>query len=238
MVSSILPICLHNVLVSKRGKILLGPLDLEIQAGGVTVVFGPNGSGKTTLLRLMSGLEQIKQGSLMWQVETLEAYQRQAVVFQEPVLLRRSVFENIAYPLHLKKLPKAEINFRVNEVLDRVNLASLKSLEAHVVSGGEKQKLAIARALVTRPDILFLDEPTANLDGASTREIETLIHETAESGVKVVMSTHNTAQGKRLAEDIVFLYRGKLHERSCAKEFFKAPKTREAKLFLAGEILE
>jgi len=238
MVGSILPLNLENVTVTKRGKTLIGPINLQINATGVTAILGPNGSGKTTLLRLMNGLERPRIGSLAWNAPVDEARKKQAFVFQTPIMLRRSALENITYPLKLRNTSIDEAMKAALKGLQRVNLEDVKNVSASFLSGGEKQKLAIARALVINPDILFLDEPTANLDGGSTREIEAIIKDTAASGVKVVMTTHDIGQGKRLADDVFFLYRGMLHEEGPAKSFFKVPKTKEAKSFLAGEIVE
>jgi tungstate transport system ATP-binding protein len=238
MVSSILPLRLKDVSVAKRGKTLIGPIDLEIGIEGVTIIMGPNGSGKTTLLRLMHGLEPPRQGSLEWNTAMQDARKKQAFVFQTPIVLRRSALDNIIYPLQLQNVPKDEANKAALKGLERVNLLEAQNLNASFLSGGEKQKLAIARALVTNPDIMFLDEPTANLDGASTREIETIIKDAALSGVRIVITTHDIGQGKRLADDVIFLYQGKLHEHGYAKAFFDQTKTQEAVSFLAGEIVE
>lgn len=238
MVTSILPLRLTQALVKKRNKILIGPIDLEITQGGITVILGPNGSGKTTLLRLMHGLERPRSGSLDWNCSTQKARQKQAFVFQTPVMLKQTVIQNVAYPLKLQKISKAERTAIANDWLERINLSEAKDLEAVFLSGGEKQKLALARALVAKPEVLFLDEPTANLDGQSTREIETLIKDSIASGVRVIITTHDIGQGKRLANDIIFLYRGKLHEKGNADIFFEKPKTKEATSFLNGEIVE
>ena len=238
MVSSILPLRLKDVSVAKRGKTLIGPIDLEIGIEGVTIIMGPNGSGKTTLLRLMHGLEPPRQGSLEWNTAMQDARKKQAFVFQTPIVLRRSALDNIIYPLQLQNVPKDEANKAALKGLERVDLLEAQNLNASFLSGGEKQKLAIARALVTNPDIMFLDEPTANLDGASTREIETIIKDAALSGVRIVITTHDIGQGKRLADDVIFLYQGKLHEHGSAKAFFDQTKTQEAVSFLAGEIVE
>lgn len=238
MVSSILPLRLKDVSVAKRGKMLIGPIDLEIGMEGVTTILGPNGSGKTTLLRLMNGLERPHKGSLEWHISMQDARKKQAFVFQTPIVLRRSTLDNIIYPLQLQNVPKDEATKVALKGLEKVNLIEVQNLNAGFLSGGEKQKLAIARALVTNPDIMFLDEPTANLDGASTREIEAIIKDAALRGVRIVMTTHDIGQGKRLADDVIFLYQGKLHEHGLANVFFEQPKTQEAISFLAGEIVE
>jgi len=238
MVSSILPLILTGVCVKKRDKTLIGPIDLEVAKSGVTAILGPNGSGKTTLLRVIHGLERARPGYLSWNCTTQEARKKQAFVFQTPIMLRQTVIQNIAYPLKLQNIKKAERLKVSREWLEQINLSEAQNLEAHLLSGGEKQKLAIARALVTNPEILFLDEPTANLDGQSTREIETIIKDASASGVRVMITTHDIGQSKRLADDIIFLYRGQLHESGQAGAFFNTPKTKEAAAFLDGEIVE
>lgn len=238
MVGTILPLIIDQASVSKRGKTLLGPIDLELSGTGLTAILGPNGSGKTTLLKLMHGLERPRTGTVQWSCPTNEAQKKQAFVFQTPVMLRRTAIDNITYPLLLQKVTKSEA-FEIAEFwLNKLNLADQRKLKAGILSGGEKQKLALARALATKPEVLFLDEPTANLDGKSTREIEMVIQEAANAGTKIVITTHNIGQGKRLADDIVFLYHGSLHELGSAKAFFTQPKTKEARLFLDGEIVE
>ncbi|MEO0328940.1 MAG: ATP-binding cassette domain-containing protein [Pseudomonadota bacterium] len=238
MVTSVLPLRLNNVSVTKHGKTLVGPIDLELGMTGITVILGPNGSGKTTLLRLIHGLERPRHGEVVWNVPTSEARQRQAFVFQTPIMLRRSALENVAYPLHLQNMAKDAANLSALRALESVDLENSKHINAGYLSGGEKQKLAIARALAIKPDILFLDEPTASLDSSSMREIETIIKSAVASGIRIVMTTHDIGQGKRLADDVCFLFKGVLHEQSSAKSFFEAPKTKEAQFFLAGEIVE
>lgn len=238
MVSRILPLKLQKACVKKRGKTIIGPIDLEISGDGVTIIMGPNGSGKTTLLRLLHGLERIHSGAMSWKCETKEAIQRQAFVFQTPIMLRRTVFENMVFPLKLRHFSSQKAKTHAAEWLDRVNLTGAAHLNAAVLSGGEKQKLALARALAIKPEILFLDEPTANLDGTSTREIETVLRKSVQDGIKIVMATHDLGQASRLADEILFLYRGLLHDQGDAASFFKQPVTMEASAFIKGEIVE
>lgn len=238
MVEPLLPLQIHNATVTKRGKTLLGPLDMEISGRGTTIIMGPNGTGKTTLLRLMHGLERPRTGSVEWNIGKVEARTRQAFVFQTPIMLRRKTIDNVTYPLLLKGKDKKTANTIATQWLERIGLTDVAGLEATFLSGGEKQKLAVARALACEPDILFLDEPTANLDGRATREIETMLKEAGSSGLRVVMTTHDAGQARRLADDVVFIYRGKLHEQASADSFFAAPQTSQASAFLNGEIVE
>ncbi|MGI9350446.1 MAG: ATP-binding cassette domain-containing protein [Rhizobiaceae bacterium] len=238
MVNSVLPVNLSNAVVKKRGKTIIGPVDLEIGPSGFSVIMGPNGSGKTTLLRLLHGLERPRQGTVSWNCTTSAARKKQAFVFQTPIMLRRTAAENIAYPLKLHKIPRSEITTIVRDWLNRIGLSKVADLNASFLSGGEKQKLAIARALVVNPEVLFLDEPTTNLDGKSIREIETILNNAIEQNIRIIMTTHDIGQANRLADDILFLYRGRVHEHGPAGSFLSNPKTPEAKAFLKGDIVE
>lgn len=234
----ILPLVMKGVGVSKRGKALIGPLDCRIDADGVTVIVGPNGSGKTTLLRVMHGLQRPRSGTLEWHSDIETARANQCFVFQRPVMLRRSVSENLAYPLRLRGLEKVEIASRVELWLTRTGLKEKAGLDASLLSGGEQQVVALARALATKPQLLFLDEPTSNLDGSSTRRIETILNEAIEKGTRIVMATHDLGQARRLADEIWFLHRGQLHETGEAASFFEHPRTPEAQAFIQGDIVE
>lgn len=238
MVSTILPLKIENACVEKRGKHIIGPINFEVSNKGFSIIMGPNGSGKTTLLRLLHGLENPRGGTLTWNEATETAQLHQSFVFQTPIMLRRTAIENITYPLSLRNIPKDKALDIAQEWISKINLEKSAHVNARFLSGGEKQKLAIARALATKPQLLFLDEPTANLDGSATREIEDLLQDTNKAGTRIIMTTHNIGQGKRLAEDVMFLYRGNIVETSAADLFFTKPQTKEAKAFLDGDILE
>ena len=237
MVTPILPLTLSQVQVVKQGKRILGPLDYKLSGRGITVVLGPNGSGKTTFLRTMHGLEHIRAGRLYWACTTLAARKSQAFVFQTPILLRRTVLDNIAYPLLVDGSTKATAYARAQEIAERIGLGGLLGVMGTAISGGEKQKLALARALVRKPQVLFLDEPCANLDGSATKDIEAILMDEKANGTRLIMSTHNVAQACRLADDVVFLYRGLLHDQGSSATFFTTPATNEALTFLNGGIL-
>ena len=238
MVEQILPLRIHNASVKKRGKRIIGPVDVEISPEGFTIIMGPNGSGKTTLLRLLHGLENPRNGEAKWNTDLENARLNQSFVFQSPIMLRRTVLENIIYPLTLRGLDKQAATKIANDWITKINLATSGNLNARYLSGGEKQKLALARALATKPQLLFLDEPTANLDGSATKEIEKILQDAYKAGTRIIMTTHDMGQGRRLAEDIIFLYRGNIHETGSANSFFKNPGTKEAKAFLKGDIVE
>jgi tungstate transport system ATP-binding protein len=225
-----LPLAFENVSLHLRDVDILSGLNLEILAGAPTVLLGPNGSGKSTLLRLAMNLLQPTSGRVTWG-RRKEPDERLAMVFQRPVMLRRSAAANVAYALNRRDSP------RVAELLAQVGLAHLADRPARRLSGGEQQRLALARALARDPEILFLDEPTASLDPAATKAVEDIIAGVAASGVKIVMATHELGQARRLAGDIVLLARGKLIECAAAHDFFNAPETPEAAAFLRGDLV-
>lgn len=238
MVNPILPMTMSGAVVRRRGKTLLGPIDMTVAAQGLTIVMGPNGAGKTTLLRSLHGLERLSQGQVTWQVPVNQARLRQSFVFQTPIMLRRSVRANLTYPLILRGMDKGEANARAQEWAQRVGLTKMLDQQAPQLSGGEKQKLALARALIVQPDIVFLDEPCANLDGRAIREIETILLEARGAGTRILMATHDIGQAKRLADDVVFLMHGNMLEQTPAQVFFAGPQTPQAAALLKGDILE
>ena len=236
--SAILPLSVRAAKVRRRGRVIVGRVDLHLGPTGTTIVLGPNGAGKTTLLQMLHGLARLSDGAIAWNTPTGDARTRQAFVFQSPIVLRRSVRDNIAYPLILHGALKSEARARAADWAARVGLGEMLKRPATVLSGGEKQKLALARALIREPQVLFLDEPTANLDGRSTREIETILKRAAAEGTRIVMATHNIGQARRLASEVIFLYRGRVHEATRAAEFFAGPQTPEARAFIKGDIVE
>lgn len=233
-----LSIHLTDVGVRRRGQMILGPISLDLGGVGFTIVLGPNGAGKTTLLKVLHGVERISSGSVTWSMPEPQARQAQAYVFQRPIILRRTVRQNLSYPLELVRTPRAETERLVAHWAGRVGLTGALDHPAQRLSGGEKQKLALGRALIRMPEVLFLDEPCANLDGRSTREIETVLKEVNALGTRIVMTTHDLGQARRLATDVLFMLKGKLHEHGAAPEIFTSPGTVEARAFFQGDIVE
>jgi tungstate transport system ATP-binding protein len=232
-----LPIEFHEV-TSVRGETqVLAGISVRIAAGPPTVLIGPNGSGKTSLLRLAMGLATPRSGRLRWAGQPACPVTRLAFVFQRPVMLRRTVAENIGYALRAAGAPRPLAARRTAELLRMVGLASLAARPARSLSGGEQQRVALARALARDPEVLFLDEPTASLDPAATKTVEDLLRAVAAAGIKIVMSSHDLGEARRLAGDILLLHRGRLIEHDTADHFFNAPRTPEAAVFLAGELL-
>lgn len=238
MVADILPMTARGIVVKRRGKTLLGPVDLDVGTGGCTIVMGPNGSGKTTLLRALHGLERLAAGRIEWQIPLTQAQQSQAFVFQTPVMMRRNVRDNLAYPLRLHGMGKTAAQTMAEDWAARIGLTQALDQPAPQLSGGEKQKLALARALIRTPQILFLDEPCANLDGRATREIETILKDAQARGTRIIMATHDIGQAKRLADDVVFVMHGDIIETGPAAAFFAGPTTPQAAALLKGDIVE
>jgi tungstate transport system ATP-binding protein len=233
--ASDLPIVLHDVGVSIGHVTILDRASIGFSRGAPTVLIGPNGSGKSTLIRIAMGLIAPTAGRVTWGGLAETDGSRLAMVFQRPVMLRRTVAANVAYAL--VSAGRVVRPILVRELLQRVGLAALADRPARRLSGGEQQRLALARALAREPQVLFLDEPTANLDPASTRAVEDIVAAAAASGVKIVMATHDLGQARRLAGDVVFLARGRVVEHTPADRFFTGSMTPEATAFLRGDLV-
>ena len=229
-----LPIRFDNASYSVGSTAILREMDLTIAAGAPTLLLGPNGSGKTTLLKMAMGLVAPVSGRVAYAGHKDQA-RRHAFVFQKPVMLRRTVARNVAFAL--KAAGRARDPGVIARLLDSVGLGELADRPARRLSGGEQQRLSLARALARDPEVLFLDEPTASLDPAATKGVEDIVARTAHAGVKIVMATHDLGQARRLAGEIVFLAKGRLLEQTPATTFFIEPATTEARRFLAGELV-
>ena len=237
MADALLPLVLDDVSFVARGRTILDRVSLRLERGSRTVVLGPNGAGKSVLLRIMHGLLVPTSGTVRWTgVEAPGEPRRQAMVFQRPVLFRRSALGNLRFALAVAGTPAAEREQRARAALERVGLASIAQQPARVLSGGEQQRLALARAWMLEPEVLFLDEPTANLDPGAAREIERVILAIDDAGTKIVMVTHHLGQAERLADEIVFVHGGRVVERAAASTFFRSPATAEAVAYLEGEL--
>ncbi len=238
----ILPLELDRVSFEAGGKRLIEDLTLAFEAGSRTVILGPNGAGKSLLLRLCHGLLKPTTGRVTWcgpgaAASSDRLAQRQAMVFQRPVMLRRSVAANVAYALSLNGAKRKDRGALVAEALEKTGLSRLAERPARVLSSGEQQRLALARAWALQPEVLFLDEPTANLDPAASHAVERIINGFHQAGTKIVMTTHELGQARRLADEVLFLHWGRLVERSPADSFFTQPRTPEADAFVRGELL-
>ena len=248
---SILPLECRGLCYQAHGRLLLDNLDFRLAHGKRTVILGANGAGKSLLLRLVHGLLRPSRGDLRWlgpnagatrpplpngaaggDVPPRARLRFQAMVFQRPVMMRRSVRANILYPLRLHGLSRAAAGQRADTALQLANLVEQGQRPATLLSGGEQQRLAMARAWVLHPELLLLDEPAANLDPAATRQLEAMIAAMHAEGVKIVMSTHDISQAQRLADEILFLHRGRILEQSDAALFFHRPSTPQGRMFL------
>ena len=232
----ILPLALEDLSFAAGGRSIIKPLSLAIGAGPSTIILGANGAGKSVLMRLMHGLIAPSAGTIRWSDPDPEWLRRkQAMVFQRPVMLRRSALANITYALELARVPRAERVALAFEALESVGLPHIAHRPARVLSGGEQQRLALARAWALHPEVLFLDEPTASLDPGATREIETVIKAFDAAGTKIIMATHNLGQARRVGDEVLFLHEGQLAERAPVERFFSQPASAEAAAFIKGE---
>jgi len=227
-------------------RYVLEDINLEVERGEFFTIIGPNGAGKTTLLRLIDLLDSPTSGKIVFdgidtskcsETEKIHLRRRMAIVFQNPVLFNTTVFENVAYGLKIRGVDKSTIRKKVADVLELVGLANLWNRQATTLSGGEAQRVALARALVVEPEVLLLDEPTANLDPRNTAIIEkAILNVNKERKTTVVMATHNMFQAKRLAHRIAFLFYGKILEVGKPEEIFTNPKDSRTEAFIKGEI--
>ena len=233
---SLLPLELKHLSLETGGRRLVDRIDLKVQDRGITVILGPNGAGKSLLLRLMHGLIEPTEGFILWGNAPMDdkIRRRQAMVFQKPVLLRRTAAANVAYALGLRGLARRKRTTRAMQALELAGLQHHAFTPARVLSGGEQQRLCLARALSLDPEVLFLDEPTASLDPASTLAIERLLIDAKHRGIKVIVVTHDVGQARRLAQDIIFLHHGRLIEHQPAARFFERPLSDTARGFISG----
>ncbi len=221
---------LESLGLIESGHTIVREINLQFAAQR-TLILGPTGAGKSTLLRLIHGLLKPSVGAVHWN-EPL----RQAMVFQRPVMLRTTVLKNIVYGLKLKGVGDGDRERRAHEALERVGLSHLAARPARVLSGGEQQRVALARAWALEPQVLFLDEPTASLDPASSREVERIVGEFAAAGTRILMTTHNLGQARRLAEEVVYIDEGRVLEQAPATEFFRQPRHARAAAFISGDL--
>ena len=235
---STLPLHIDHLHVTRQGNSLLSDINYCIDSSGVTVILGPNGAGKSLLLQVAHGLVLPNEGGLTWnKLIPVPQQSWRAYVLQKPVLLRRSVRANLEYVLALHNIDASIRAGLIQKALQLTRLSQLAGRNARVLSGGEQQRLSIARALVLQPRAILFDEPTAELDPEGTAAVERLIGDIAQQGTKIVMTTHDLGQARRLAFDILFLHAGQLVEYSSVEDFFSRPQTKTAQNFIAGKLL-
>ncbi|HSG74999.1 MAG TPA: ATP-binding cassette domain-containing protein [Burkholderiales bacterium] len=232
--NGILPLRLEQVSYVAGGRAIIDGVSLTLEAGASTIILGANGAGKSVLMRLMHGLLAPSAGRIEWRARG--ASRRQAMVFQRPVMLRRSALANVTYALEAAGVAAPERERLAREALAEVGLIAAAARPARVLSGGEQQRLALARAWALHPEVLFLDEPTASLDPGATREIESIIRAFDAAGTKIVMSTHSLGQARRLGDEVVYLHQGRVLERAPVGAFFPRPASPEAAAFVKGEL--
>ncbi|MEO0428605.1 MAG: ATP-binding cassette domain-containing protein [Pseudomonadota bacterium] len=232
----LLPLSIEGLRLEVEGQLLLDGIDLTLASRDITVVMGANGAGKSLFLRVLHGLVEPGSGRISWAGRPNSAATRhaQAMVFQKPVLLRRSVAANIDFVLRARGGPNPR---RRDALLSHVGLLSQARQPARALSGGEQQRLAVARALATDPSVLMMDEPTASLDPASTASIEAIVLGARDAGTKVIFVTHDIGQARRIADEVVFLHRGRVAEHARAEQFFAEPSSEAARAYLAGRLL-
>jgi tungstate transport system ATP-binding protein len=211
----------------------LKDVSFALSRGDRVALVGANGSGKSTLLRAMHGLVPLAAGRrVVGEVPS----PRVAMVFQHPFMLRTSTLSNVELGLVLQRMPKAQRRERAMRALERVGLAAESGRIARVLSAGQQQRAALARAWAVQPDVLLLDEPTASLDPTAKREVENLIAEFSAQGITMIMSSHNLGQVKRLADRVLYLEHGRVLADVSSEHFFSGPLPDEATLFLKGEL--
>lgn len=235
---SILPLSVTDLSFEADGRILLDGLSFSLPRGGITALIGPNGSGKSLALRLCHGLLTPSSGHVAWAMPGgIAGRKRHAMVFQKPVMLRRSARANILHALAAMGVPRGERTQRCDAALERFGMTALAGRPARLMSGGEQQRLAIARAWAMSPEVLFLDEPTSQLDPSATRQIEEMLIALKAEGVTLLMASHDMGQVRRLSERVLFLSRGRLVEDALTGTFFDAPASRAARAFVSGDLV-
>lgn len=217
----------------------LSSVNLEVNGGKTVVLIGVNGAGKTTLMRTIAGLEEPTAGTILFNNQTVNSRQLRKIstmVFQSTAVFNRSVYDNVAFGLRVRGEDEQEIKEKVKQALRLVGLANFEKRRARKISGGEQQRMALARAFLFDPQILLLDEPTSNLDPNSAMIIERAIISRKREDEIVIIATHNLAQAKRLADEVIHIYNGKVVERSAPEEFFNNPRSEITRKFIDGEL--
>jgi len=234
--ASLLPLEVHSLCYRVNQDTLVDNIDLCVESDGISVIMGSNGAGKSLLLRLLHGLLEPTSGHILWNGRDpdLATRQRQALVFQKPVLMRRSVAANLDFVLQSRGADRRQ---QRDKLLQEAGLLRQRDQAARLLSGGEQQRLALVRALATEPEVLLLDEPCASIDAGASLQIEQLLRQTRDRGVKIILVTHDSGQARRLADDVIFMHNGRLLEHRPAQDFFAAPSSEPARACLEGRIV-
>lgn len=233
-----LPLRLDNLSYSIGSKTLIDNLSAEIKSAGISIILGHNGAGKSLLLKLMHGVLQPSAGAIYWQQQIPDSDQYwRSLVLQKPSFFERSVRFHLEFVLGVSKTEKSQHRERIEHALEICGLSELHQRKVSSLSGGEIQRLSLARAWVLRPKVLLLDEPTVALDPPAAYQFETLVKQFRDSGSKIIMTTHDIPQAQRLADEVLFIYQGKLAEQAEANSFFKAPTSCIAQHYLKGQLI-
>ncbi len=240
--NSLLPIGFDNVSLKLGKNYFFKKLSFIINTKGITAFIGPNGTGKSSCIKLLTGLITPESGEIFTSLNSKKSifpdkrflHYKIGYVPQKIILLRRSVENNLLHTLSVTHYPANDIKERIKEIMKFAKLEHLAKNSARRLSVGQQQLLSIMRALIIRPQFLFLDEPCVNLDPKTTLIIEDILKVVSSFGVKIIIVTHDLFQAKRLADDILFFHDGKILEQSKTKDFFKKPKSKEAKDFRNG----
>ncbi len=217
----------------------LSSISLEAEGGKIVVLIGINGAGKTTLMRIIAGLEEPSSGNILFDKQSMNSGELRKIatmVFQRTAMFDRSVYDNVAFGLQVRGINEKEIAEKVPIVLRLVGLTNFEKRKARKTSGGEQQRIALARAFLLSPRILLLDEPTANLDPNNAVIIERAITSRKKEDEIIIIATHNLAQAKRLGDEIIHIHDGKIVEHSSPDEFFNNPQSEITKKFINGEL--
>lgn len=214
-------------------------VSLQLFGGKIIVLVGVNGAGKSSLLRVIAGLDKPDNGQLLFNNKSINdknLRQVATLVFQKTVLFSMNVHDNLAYGLRFREMPEKEIKEKINAALADVKLSGFEKRKAKKTSGGEQQRLALARAFLIEPEVLLLDEPTANLDPYSATIIEKAVLARKSSDRIIVMATHNLNQARRIADQVIHLHAGRIVESGLRQEFFENPKNELTRKFINGEL--
>ena len=237
---ALLPLSVDGLVYELNGVRIIDGITLHIEPTGCTAIMGYNGAGKSVLVRLLHGLLTPTAGACRWagDFSASEISRRQSMVFQEPVLLRRSVEANIDYALRKRGFKAKDRSRKLEAILRETNLLKLRKRPASVLSSGERQRVALCRALAVEPELVFLDEPTASLDPAATVTIEQILLRAISAGQKLIMVSQSVGQVQRIAQDVIFVHRGRIAEHTPLDEFLTTPRSAAARAFIAGELFE
>lgn len=222
-----------------RAVTALKSVSMELKGNKIIVLLGVNGAGKTTLMRILAGLEKPDRGQILFNNQNTDPKELRRIstlVFQKTAMFTMNVYQNLAFGLKIRKVPKEVIPKRISDALQAVRLIGFEKRRAKKLSGGEQQRIALARAFLLDTDVLLLDEPTANLDPNSSTIIEKVIISQKSSQRIIIMATHNLNQARRVADEIVHIHDGEVVEIAKTDDFFENPKSEISRKFINGEL--